>query len=57
MSDNIVVGIDMAKRKFDVAVWLDKHHYKTKIFSNDFTGFNEFIDWRKPSSNKKHLHL
>ncbi|MCG3472225.1 transposase [Xenorhabdus bovienii] len=34
MSDNIVVGIDMAKRKFDVAVWLGKHHYKTKLFSN-----------------------
>ncbi|MDE9541034.1 transposase [Xenorhabdus bovienii] len=51
MSDNIVVGIDMAKRKFDVAVWLGKHHYKTKVFSNDFTEFNEFIDWIKLFSN------
>ncbi len=35
MSDNIVVGIDIAKHKFDVAVWAGKNHYKTKHFPND----------------------
>ncbi|CDL81462.1 IS110 family transposase [Xenorhabdus szentirmaii] len=44
MSDNIVVGIDIAKLKFDVAVWSGKNHDKTKHFSNDLQGFDAFID-------------
>ncbi|MBD2809867.1 IS110 family transposase [Xenorhabdus sp. Vera] len=51
MSDNIVVGIDIAKLKFDVAVWSGKNHYKTKHFSNDLQGFDAFTDWLKPDSN------
>ncbi|WP_244866551.1 IS110 family transposase [Photorhabdus heterorhabditis] len=51
MSDNIVVGIDIAKHKFDVAVWSGKNHYKTKHFSNALRGLDVFINWFKPDSN------
>ncbi|OKP03571.1 IS110 family transposase [Xenorhabdus eapokensis] len=51
MSDNIVVGIDIAKHKFDVAVWAGENHYKMKHFPNDLKGFDAFINWLKPASN------
>lgn len=48
MPDKIVVGIDIAKLKFDVAVWLGSTKYKTKVFANNHNGFKELFCWLKP---------
>ena len=40
----IVVGVDIAKDKFDVALLRDDK-YKTRIFKNNKNGFAEFISW------------
>jgi transposase len=40
----IVVGVDIAKHKFDVAR-LETHKYKHKKFDNTPDGFAAFIDW------------
>lgn len=42
------VGIDIASKKFDVAVWSGDKKYKTKVFSNSPKGFNELLEWLKP---------
>lgn len=44
MQDKIVLGIDMAKLKFDAAL-LTNHKYKTKIFLNNNKGFAELMTW------------
>ncbi|WP_411704443.1 IS110 family transposase, partial [Edaphovirga cremea] len=48
MSDNIFVGIDIAKLKFDVAIWFGEKKYKTKSLSNSPKGFKELINWIAP---------
>lgn len=48
MSDKIFVGIDIAKLKFDVAVWLGSTKYKTKAFPNNSSGFKALSIWLKP---------
>lgn len=41
----IPVGVDIAKLKFDVAVLLPSHKYKTKKFANTPAGCREFLSW------------
>jgi len=48
MPDKIVVGIDIAKLKFDVAIWLGSTQYKTKAFTNNHNGFKELSSWLNP---------
>ena len=38
------VGIDVAKDKFDVAVFLN-NRYKNSVYSNDIKGQTEFVEW------------
>jgi transposase len=40
------VGVDVAKQKFDVAVYLGGK-YKSKVFSNDRAGIERFLHWLK----------
>lgn len=40
----ITIGVDIAKKKFDVAGFTD-NKYKHKTFNNDLTGFAEFASW------------
>lgn len=51
MEHGIVVGIDVAKLKFDVAVWLGETQYKTKVFANTPKGFELFVAWLQPYEN------
>jgi len=39
-----IIGVDIAKRKFDVAR-LCEHKYRHKKFDNDAQGFVAFLDW------------
>ncbi|EGY28976.1 Transposase, partial [Candidatus Regiella insecticola 5.15] len=39
------VGIDIAKLKFDVAVWIERKKYKTKTFNNTPSGFSDLLKW------------
>jgi transposase len=41
---NIVIGADIAKKKFDVACLLEGK-FKHKVFSNDAAGFASFVAW------------
>lgn len=43
------IGIDVAKKKFDVAYLKDKERQmvKTKVLDNKPTGFNQLLDWIK----------
>ena len=42
----IVIGVDIAKKKFDVAS-LNDSKYKHKTFTNDEQGYADFIIWIK----------
>ncbi|SEQ83352.1 hypothetical protein SAMN02910415_02127, partial [Basfia succiniciproducens] len=41
------IGIDVAKKKFDVAYLKDKERQmvKTKVLENKLAGFNQLLDW------------
>ncbi|WP_290608289.1 IS110 family transposase [Arsenophonus sp. ENCA] len=39
------VGIEVAKLKFDVAVWVERKKYKTKVFPNTSSGFAQLLKW------------
>lgn len=41
---SITLGVDIAKKKFDVALLIDTK-YKHKHFPNDKAGFEAFIQW------------
>jgi transposase len=43
---NSVLGIDIAKLKFDVAL-LNNNKYKSKVFKNNTKGFEELCAWLK----------
>lgn len=43
--DKTSVGIDVAKLKFDVAVWIERKKYKTKVFPNTPSGFTDLLKW------------
>lgn len=40
----IVIGVDIAKKKFDVAS-LSEGKYKHKTFTNNEQGFANFVSW------------
>jgi transposase len=40
----IIIGVDIAKLKFDVASF-NNSKYKHKVFTNNEQGFNQFINW------------
>lgn len=40
----IVIGVDIAKKKFDVALFSNAK-YKHKTFTNDLLGFTTFVTW------------
>ena len=42
--NNIILGIDISKKTFDVAL-LNNHKVNTKKFSNDFKGFSALRQW------------
>lgn len=42
------VGIDVASKKFDIAVMTGDKKYKTKVFSNTSKGFSELLNWLEP---------
>ena len=44
MSDLKILGIDIAKRKFDVAL-IANDKFKSKAFSNDLKGFEALSEW------------
>src|SRR5690348_14476598 len=44
------VGIDVSKKKLDVAILLEKTKVRKKTFTNDFAGFQNLLQW------VKHLH-
>ncbi|WP_342221864.1 IS110 family transposase [Candidatus Fukatsuia endosymbiont of Tuberolachnus salignus] len=46
--DKTAVGIDVAKLKFDVAVWVERKKYKTKAFPNTPSGFSQLLKWLIP---------
>jgi transposase len=41
---NIVIGADIAKKKFDVACLMEGK-FKHKVFTNDAVGFADFVAW------------
>lgn len=43
--NNVPVGVDIAKHKFDVAALLPNQKYKTKTFLNTPSGCQEFLNW------------
>lgn len=57
MQNKLVLGIDIAKLKFDAALLKDTK-YKTKVFSNNTKGFDELISWlHKHDGQKAHVCL
>ena len=47
-----VIGIDISKSKFDVAVLLLNNKIKNRKFNNRVSGFAEFIEWLKKLETK-----
>ncbi len=43
--EKYILGIDISKRSFDVALLLPNGKRKNKKFSNDTVGFNALYDW------------
>ena len=39
------IGIDVSKKKFDVALITAQGKYRCKVFDNDGSGFKAFLDW------------
>src|SRR5690349_16213109 len=44
MTTDAILGIDIAKKKFDVAL-LRAGKYRNKVFANNETGFGELTAW------------
>lgn len=42
---NTFIGIDIAKKKFDVAICIENNKFKHKVFANNTQGFNDFYQW------------
>lgn len=42
------VGIDIASKKFDAAIWIEEKKYKNKVFANTPAGFHAFLQWLAP---------
>ena len=41
------IGVDVSKKKFDVALITEQGKYRCKVFDNDWGGFRAFLDWIK----------
>ncbi|WP_046051882.1 hypothetical protein [Yersinia enterocolitica] len=39
------VGIDIASKKFDAAIWIEEKKYKNTVCANTPTGFHAFLLW------------
>ena len=44
------IGVDVSKRKFDVALLTEQGKYRCKVFDNDAKGFKAFGDWIKANA-------
>ncbi len=54
----IILGIDISKSKFDVALLFLDNKLKTKKFNNKLTGFYEMIEWLdKKDAKANDLHI
>lgn len=42
---NCKIGVDVSKKKLDVAVLLAEGKYRSKVFSNDADGFANLLEW------------
>ena len=51
----MILGVDISKNKFDVALILN-NKVKTKQFSNNNKGFSNLVDWLK-SKGAQFLHV
>lgn len=52
------VGVDVSKAKFDVALLLPKEKFRSKVFSNDLSGFAALQEWiasHVPAGEVPHL--
>lgn len=52
------VGVDVSKDKFDVALLLPKEKFRSKVFSNDLSGFAALLEWiasHVPAGEVPHL--
>lgn len=39
------IGVDVSKKKFDVALITTQGKYRCKVFDNSASGFKAFLDW------------
>lgn len=49
---NRIIGVDISKKTFNVAMLHLHNKYKHKVFQNDPAGFQALIDWLKPQENE-----
>jgi transposase len=42
---NFKIGVDVSKKKLDVALLLAEGKYKSKVFTNDASGFDSLLEW------------
>lgn len=54
--DSTILGVDISKRKFDVAL-LDGENIKSKVYSNDLDGFKKLVEWLGNRGVKPHVCL
>ncbi len=55
MKEPIILGVDIAKKKFDVALLVNDKQ-KHKVFTNNQEGFRELLGWLK-KKGLEHVHL
>ena len=55
MKEPIILGVDIAKKKFDVALLVNDKQ-KHKVFTNNQEGFRELLGWLK-KKGVEHVHL
>ena len=55
--DVVAVGIDVSKRKLDVAVLFSNGKYRTKVVSNDSKGFEELRLWLGKQGVDEGVHV
>lgn len=55
MDHTYYIGIDIACKTFDVALYIDQDHYKHKSFTNDSSGFDGLLVWLNKAPSSLHL--
>jgi transposase len=43
--DIVVIGIDISKKKFDLALSYSEKKWLNRVFSNDIKGFEALLNW------------